>query len=177
MIKKQKKLFQLCKKLIVTHPYFVVIILHEYIRNLYPHDPHIKFKIKNPIKRINLLQNQLIHICQSLVNLGHYKNLYKRLNIKFENLKEVELKTKTGNVYAKLWKTLSKKENLKTKDYIKERFRNFSNINVNNFFKVKKIIDVGCGGGKYSFALKQLGGQKVYGVDFSDAGIKLAKKL
>ena len=87
---------------------------------------------------------------------------------------QVELKTKTGNVYAKLWKIFSKKENLKAKDYIKERFRNFSNINVNNFFKVKKIIDVGCGGGRYSFALKQLGGQKVYGVDFSDVGIKLS---
>ena len=169
MVKKQKKLFQLCKKLIATHPYFVVIIFHEYIRNLYPHDPHIKFKIKNPIKRINLLQNQLIHICQGLVNLGHY-------NIKFKNQKEVGLKTKTGIVYARLWNILSKKENLKSKDYIKERFRNFSNINVNNFFKVKKIIDVGCGGGRYSFALKQLGGQKVYGVDFSDEGIKLAKK-
>ena len=167
MIKKQKKLFQLCKKLIVTHPYFVVIIFHEYIRNLFPHDPHIKFKIKNPIKRINLLQNQLIHICQGLINLGHY-------SIKFENLREVELKTKTGNVYAKLWKIFSKKENLKAKDYIKERFRNFSNINVNNFFKVKKIIDVGCGGGRYSFALKQLGGLNVYGVDFSDVGLKLA---
>ena len=113
MIKKQKELFQLCKKLIVTHPYLVVIILHEYIRNLYPHDPYIKFKIKNPIKRINLLQNQLIHICQNLTNLGHY-------NIKFGNQKEVEFKTKTGSVYAELWKIFSKEENLKARGYIKE---------------------------------------------------------
>ena len=28
------------------------IILHEYLRNIEPHDPHIKFKINDPKKRI-----------------------------------------------------------------------------------------------------------------------------
>ena len=47
---------------------------------------------------------------------------------------------------------------------------------MNNFFKNKTVIDVGCGGGRYSNALKNLGAKKVYGVDYGSDGLKLAKK-
>ena len=51
IFKQQKKIFELLKKLIKSHPYFVIIILHEYFRNLFPYEPHINYKEKNPIKR------------------------------------------------------------------------------------------------------------------------------
>ena len=38
MLQKQKKFFIEIKKLIKTHPYFAVILIHEYFRNLYPTD-------------------------------------------------------------------------------------------------------------------------------------------
>ena len=45
-----ERLFNLLEKLSIKHPYLVILVLHEYYRNLYSHDPYIKFKISNPSK-------------------------------------------------------------------------------------------------------------------------------
>ena len=69
----QNKIFLYIKKYLNSYPYFCVIILHEYSRNLCPHDPHIKFKINNPKKRIHNLQIKLISILKNLDIFGFYK--------------------------------------------------------------------------------------------------------
>ena len=37
------KYFHECEKIIQSHPWAICIAMHEYARNLYPHDPYIKF--------------------------------------------------------------------------------------------------------------------------------------
>ena len=64
-----------------------MIILHEYFRNLYPYDTHIKFNISNPKKRINLLQKNLIKILKDFNNFGFYKIDFNN-NISNEELKK-----------------------------------------------------------------------------------------
>ena len=82
---RQKKLFKVIKKIIRTHPYFAVIVLHEYFRNLFPTDPYINFKIKEPTKRIFLLQKVLIDLCNNINYLGNYKiSFKKRENLEFK---------------------------------------------------------------------------------------------
>ena len=169
LIKNQNMIFSYIKSYVNKHPYLCVIILHEYFRNLFPDDPHIKLKIKNPKKRIVDLQKTLIKTLQNFENFGFYKHNFKNLNSKDE------FKKKTGKLYGKFWKKFSTKENLNAKNYILERFRNFKSFN-NNFFKNKNIIDVGCGGGRYSNALRLLKAKQVTGVDFSDDGLFTAKK-
>jgi len=166
--KQQNRIFSLLNKIIKKHPYMVVIVLHEYFRNLYPTDPHIQFKEKNPIKRISNVQKLLITLIINFKEFGSYK-------IKFNHKKEkVELKKEIGNFYTKFWEKLGKRENLRTKRFIIERFKNFKSFN-KNFFKNKTIIDIGCGGGRYTNALRQLGGKKIIGVDASNESINLAK--
>ena len=46
LIKDQNMIFSYIKSYVNKHPYLCVIILHEYFRNLFPDDPHIKLKIK-----------------------------------------------------------------------------------------------------------------------------------
>ncbi len=167
--KNQNKIFFYIKKIIKSHPYLCVIILHEYFRNLFPHDPHIKFKEKNPLKRIFILQVKMINLLKEIEILGNYKIDFKTIT------SNEELKKKTGKVYGKFWKTFTKKENYNAKNYILERFKNFKSFN-KNFFKKKKIIDVGCGGGRFSNGLRMLGAKSVIGVDYSDDGIYTAKK-
>ena len=96
----QNKIFFYLKKYLNSYPYFCVIILHEYSRNLCPHDPHIKFKINNPEKRIHNLQIKLISILKNLHTFGFYNINFKKIN------DNEELKKKTGKVYGKFWKTL-----------------------------------------------------------------------
>ena len=142
-------------------------MLHEYFRNIFPDDPHIPFKVKNPIKRVTDLQKQLISFLELTYNFGSY-------NLKFKKNKKKKLLIETGIVYGNFWKKFSKKENLNSKNYILERFRQFKSFK-NNFFKNKSIIDVGCGGGRYTNALTLLGAKKVVGIDYSDDGLKIAK--
>tara|TARA_Y100000816_G_scaffold291604_1_gene283484 strand:- start:1904 stop:2923 length:1020 start_codon:yes stop_codon:yes gene_type:complete len=165
----QKKIFSYVNKYIYKYPYFCVIILHEYFRNLFPYDPHIKFREKNPTKRILKLQIRLLDTLRNLDVFGYYKIDFKNI------ITEKDLKKKTGKVYGKFWKTFTQKENLSAKNFILERFKNFTPIN-KNFFQNKKIIDVGCGGGRFSNGLRMLGGKTVIGVDYSDDGIHTAKK-
>ena len=169
ILKKQQYLFSILDKIKKKHPYLVVIILHEYFRNLFPHDPHIKFKILNPKKRIYDLQISLIEILKNFKNFGFY-----RINFKNYNLNE-KLIEKTGKVYGRFWKKFSNTENYNAKNFILERFRHFKSFN-KNFFKNKNIIDVGCGGGRYSNALRLLKAKSVVGVDYSNDGIFTAKK-
>lgn len=169
LLKNQNKIFLYIKGYLKKYPYFCIIILHEYFRNLFPDDPHIKFKIKDPRKRINNLQITLLKTLENLRNFGFYKINFKVFSSTHE------LKKKTGKVYGKFWKKFSYKENIDAKKYILERFKNFKSFN-KNFFKNKKIIDVGCGGGRYSNALRLLKAKQVIGVDFGDDGLLTAKK-
>ena len=45
-----------------------------------------------------------------------------------------------------------------------------------NIFKNRFVLDAGCGGGRYTYAIKRLKAKKVIGVDYEEASIKLAKK-
>ena len=170
----QKILFSLLKGIAKIHPYFVVIILHEYFRNIFPHDPHIKFKINNPFIRINNLQKNCISLIKNIKKFGTY-------NINFKNLHNDELKLIGEDipiayeVYEKLFRKFDKKENLRAKNFVIERFSDFKSYN-KSFFKNKKIIDVGCGGGRYTNALALLGARNVTGVDFGEGLLKIAKK-
>ena len=119
LIKNQNIIFSYIRRYLKKYPYFCIIILHEYFRNLFPHDPHINFKINNPKTRIVDLQITLIKTLQNFENFGFY-------NINFKNFNsQEELKKKTGKVYGKFWKKFSNKENINAKKFILERFRNF----------------------------------------------------
>ena len=79
LIKNQNIIFSYIRRYLKKYPYFCIIILHEYYRNLFPDDPNIKFKIKDPKKRIVDLQITLIKTLQNFENFGFY-------NINFNDL-------------------------------------------------------------------------------------------
>jgi hypothetical protein len=84
ILKNQKYLFSILNKIKKKYPYLTVIILHEYFRNLFPHDPYIKFKILNPKKRIYNLQISLIKILKNFKNFGSYIINFKNYNLNEE---------------------------------------------------------------------------------------------
>lgn len=85
-----------------------------------------------------------------------------------------KLEEKTGEVYYRLWKDFNKEEYYSQAfKYINERFSKNS-VSVNN---VKIALDDGCGGGRYTLALKQMGCRRVIGVDVACQSIALAKRM
>lgn len=85
-----------------------------------------------------------------------------------------DVQKKTGEVYFKLWKNFNKEEYYsQAYAMLKERLKK----NVIRLDGVKHALDDGCGGGRYSLALKKLGCARVSGVDISVNSIALARSM
>jgi len=80
----------------------------------------------------------------------------------------------TGKLFGNLFEAFDDKNFLKSVQLFKNRFEN-NGFDL-QYFKGKKCLDLGCGGGRYSIALSLLGAASVVGVDISETGILDAKK-
>ena len=170
----QKKIFKLIESIIKEYPYFVVIILHEYLRNIEPHDPHIKFKNNEPKKRILKLQYNIIQLIKIIKSFGSY-NLrfnYKKKNFLFDTAKAFA--DRNENVYLKGNYKINK-EITKIKRSLELRFKslNFPLTKIKNL----KALDAGCGAGRFTYALSLFKPKKIFGLDLSFGNIKIAKKV
>ncbi len=79
----------------------------------------------------------------------------------------------TGELFGSLFVAFDEVNFLKSVDLFKRRFEE-NNFDM-DYFKDKKCLDLGCGGGRYSIALSLLGAGHVTGVDVSETGIADAK--
>jgi len=173
------ELISILKKLTVSHPYFVVIIMHEYFRNIWPNDPFIEETLsKNKSENIELCLINLIQISKNIKFIGSYFNNFNNVSKFYENLeKDNENEDNlTQTVYGKLWKNLED-------DYISGESKNVlinllqsGGYDVNEF-KNKKILDMGCGSGRFSIAFAQLNVKEVVGIDLGKTGIGVGTKI
>lgn len=89
-------------------------------------------------------------------------------------MKNTFIEKQTGQLFGGLFSAYDQENYIKSVEIFKQRF--IDNGFDINFFKNKKCLDLGCGGGRYSIALSMLGADEVYGVDISKEGIEDAKK-
>ncbi len=86
-----------------------------------------------------------------------------------------EKERRTGELFSELWQNYSSDSFKKTVELFAKRFE------VNGFdleyFKNKHCLDVGCGSGRYSLAMAELGAKEVVGVDIGEDGINYARKM
>ncbi|MBU0509542.1 methyltransferase domain-containing protein [bacterium] len=81
---------------------------------------------------------------------------------------------RTGQVYARLWSGFSREEYYReTLERLSERFTK-NDVAVQG---VGHLLDAGCGGGRYTLALHELGAKRVTGVDVSPEAIALARRM
>lgn len=85
-----------------------------------------------------------------------------------------DIQAKTGEVYFNLWKNFSKDEYYdQAYELLADRFRKNS-ITVAD---LGKALDDGCGGGRYSMALRKLGFAQVVGIDVSPNSVAFARRM
>lgn len=162
--------FQRCDELAEDKPWAVCLAMHEYSRNLYPDDPYITFdKDLCPTERLYNVAVNTTKFLDQADKLGHYSIT------KVKSLEE-EVKAKTGKVYGSLWAKLSSED--LTDNAVKIlRERLEKNAFDLSMLKGKKALDIGCGSGRYTFALKKLGCDSVTGVDSGDEGLEIARSM
>jgi len=171
------KFTEISKKLAFKHPYLVVIAMHEYFRNIWPNDPIIEEKLADDkLESIILCLKNCLNLLSSAEKIGSYFTS-KELLTKFKNLDEKGEKdhSQTQTVYGKLWKSLDDNYLIQdTKNILINLFeQNGMNVNI---LKDKKVLDMGCGSGRFTIALAQLGVKNVIGVDLGEGGIKIGEK-
>ena len=70
-----------------SHPWLIVILMHEYFRNLYPEDPYISWKSSNgsPMVRISRILDHSIETLNSSKFIGSYFDNISNLMDKIDN--------------------------------------------------------------------------------------------
>lgn len=84
------------------------------------------------------------------------------------------LESRTGNVYFQLWKDFSKDEYFQqTTELLQQRLKR-NHLDVTTFHNA---LDAGCGGGRYTLALRKIGIRKITGIDVSPDSIRFAREM
>jgi ubiquinone/menaquinone biosynthesis C-methylase UbiE len=87
---------------------------------------------------------------------------------------EKKYKKKTGNIYGDLFSGYSKKLFDESVELFFMRHKMWG-VDL-NWFKGKKCLDGGCGGGRYLVALSRLGASEVRGIDISEDAVRVANQ-
>lgn len=86
----------------------------------------------------------------------------------------MQVEIKTGRLFSSLWERLNKQQFEESVDLF------FKRAEANNFdwkeLGGKKILDAGCGSGRYAIALARCGAAKVTAIDISPEAIRLARE-
>lgn len=165
------ELFKILPDMKDKYPYLIVIIMHDLARNIYPADLYIP--LNNMEHRLNYIDSVLDKYMQMLniqSSLGGY-------NIDYNSkvFLDDDVKVNTGIVYGKLWNEYEGNMVDEAISIIEERFLN-NDIPI-NLLQGKKVLDAGCGSGRYSCALAKMGASHVIGMDYGVDGLKKAKEL
>jgi ubiquinone/menaquinone biosynthesis C-methylase UbiE len=169
----------LCDQRISKDPYLIVILMHEYFRNIWPNDPFIKPVLSSDkLENTKLCLKNCIDCLEKTEFLGSYFNSKDDLFKKYKTLKEDNESEKhiTQTVYGKLWKSLESNYILdESKQVLTDLFeKNGKNI---DDLKGKKVLDMGCGSGRFTLGFAQLGVEKITGIDLGKTGISVGRKL
>ncbi len=166
---------ELSKERTITHPFIVVMLMHEYFRCLYPDDPFIEKRYaEDNLENIISCLDMCIQTLTAITDMGSYFSGNSSLENYMSNF-EQETQSKTQVLYGKLWKKRMAGKSLDSTEELKESFkRNGFDI---EYVKGKKVLDIGCGSGRFTIALAKLGAGHVTGVDLGDDGLEVAREL
>lgn len=160
-----------CNLLIASgQPYLAVILCHELYRYTYPVEPYADFVHDNPVVFINNLIGKLIRLADNFPSVVvPYSS-----DIDITREQNNSLEKETSDLYSGLWKqfdreTLTQESFRLIKNRIPEQV-------IETAIKDRRVLDMGCGSGRYSIALSLLGAKEVVAVDYQAKAFAAAQE-
>lgn len=153
---------------------------HNYIRTLtvpflFHKFEHNVLKDGNAIDWFKNILSELKEYTNSIMQNNHFELLLNSCFETHQNLNfSTEVKSHTGQHYGNLFKDFDHYSYFnEAKNLLKTRLER-NNISIPNLNELK-LLDQGCGGGRYTTAWKLLGVKEAIGLDFSEIGLTDAK--
>lgn len=158
-------------ELVEEDPFAVVILMHNLFRNLYPVDPYIPFSPgQSPLERLDLVLETGKRLCSDLRELGSYP----RQSVA-KTVSPLDVRDATGEVYTPLWSRYDAQSFLtEGRGILHDRLTGLP-VSLSEFAH-GSAIDVGCGSGRFTNALAELGFSPVVGVDWNESGFLAAQR-
>ena len=165
------RFMDICRKLAREgQAYTAVILCHEYFRFLFPWEPYEKFKNTDPY---HLTLKRL----KQLTMLGEAWRLgVAGYAPRTEELKAGQrtLESRTSDLYGSLWKRFDEKTLWNESLHLVRR--RLPKEIIQEEICGKRVLDMGCGSGRYTVALARLGA-RVTGADLDKNSYAAAKNL
>jgi ubiquinone/menaquinone biosynthesis C-methylase UbiE len=155
--------------------YLAVVLCHELVRYLYPHEPVVGFTHEDPVGFIDEHIQRLTRLAhQGLETISPYSWGDGRAGTETSSVA-----LQTSSLYSDLWKSFDRAT---LEQEAQKLLRNRIPQEVLARWVVgKSVVDMGCGSGRYTLALAAIGAGSVTGVDYqarSYAGAEaLARQL
>jgi len=162
-----------CEREAERHPSVVVVLMHELFRNLYPTDPYIESDGERHQLDVCLdVMERGITVLDQFKTFGAY---HQKCDMWDKHVNDEELKVATGKVYGALWNEFPDDIVDEATRIVQARLSG-NGIDV-SLFKGRRVLDAGCGSGRYSIALSRLGAGEVVGIDYGDDGLNYGRQL
>jgi len=165
-----------------SHPWLVVILMHEYYRNLYPIDPYLAFpKTTTHLDRISAVLDRGLAVLNQFSEIASYFDaLPDKAKSVLSQLRPLDdgrtSEAITQRVYGALWdKFDAEAYTQETLAILDQRFQGSGWEPAG--LKGQTVLDMGCGSGRYSMALMRLGAAQVVGVDRGERSIAKAREI
>ncbi len=147
-----------------------VVLSHELFRFLYPSEPHASFTHTDPVA----FAVDHIHKLNVLAETAH--STIRGYNFDLATLVEQDsepVETKTSDFYSDLWAKFDRAALTEESSRLLQRRLPAAVIDAR--IGGKKVLDMGCGSGRYSIALAALGASEVVAVDYQAKAFRRAE--
>lgn len=150
--------------------YLAVILCHELYRFTYPVEPYASFVHDNPVVFINRKIRQLLKLADQFSSvIAPYS-----FSLAITADKKEQLEKETSDLYSGLWKEFERKT--LTDESVRLLKNRLPDSVIKKNIRNSKILDMGCGSGRYSIALAALGAKEVTGVDYQGKAFRAAQE-
>jgi ubiquinone/menaquinone biosynthesis C-methylase UbiE len=165
--------FALAEQNAEVRPWLVVLLMHEYYRNLYPCDPHLPFPAgRSHLQRIGRVIETATRLLKGAEALGSYLAPGAATPVP-GGRDGREAEGPTQRVYGRLWDAFDARSFAEEADRILADRFDRSGLDL-AAVAGRTVLDMGCGSGRFTLALARAGADRVIGVDLGRKSLDTA---